>query len=209
MLRRIGVLASLAVFATMFAGISTAQAQSAGVCVFEGLAGNLTPPLPAGSTDTIDFEQGTYDYGGPARCAGKFGDDVITPTGAGPNVRIDSDGYYDNMVCGTGFAHDTDGSNTVVQQTAGGSATVDNVGYEIPFTNGQGPLLIAQGTTLAAQAGAPNHPEAGSDSSASHGPTTGDFQGEGDVQIVPNDGDCVTTPVGEFLVNGSFVAHGQ
>src|SRR6185503_10160527 len=85
MLRRIGVLTSLAVAATMFAGIASAQAQvTVGACVFEGLAGTLNPGIQDAvpdilSLNPLDTEQGDYTFStgatAGATCAGLFDPD--------------------------------------------------------------------------------------------------------------------------------------
>jgi hypothetical protein len=206
MLRRIGVLASLAVLATMFAGISTANAQSAGACVFTGVAGQLEPDLPAIAGDlTPDIEQGSYHFDGDATCAGLLDGVLFTP-GVTPNATIVSDGFYDNLYCSTGLAHDTNGAGTTLSD---GTNTVDDVGYVIPFAAGTGPLLIGAGTIPnVAAANLGSHADGGS-GSGSHGAITGAFAGAGAVNILPAaGGNCVTTDVGEFAVTGGFVAAG-
>ena len=225
MLRRIGVLASLAVMATMFAGVQSASAQTAGVCVFEGLAGTLTPGIPNALTDLnpTDWEQGSYVYNGnTAVCAGTFNGSPDV----GANVSINSSGYYDNLLCGTGFAHDLDGSNTTVSGTGvlGTSISVSGAGYQIPFVAGVGPLIIGGNQSLPARAGAPAHAGA-SGLDANHGGVSSAYTGLGVVQITPGQGapsptrdNCITPdlsgsggPDGEtnsFEVKGFFVAAG-
>ena len=222
MLRRIGVVASLAVMATMFAGVQSASAQTAGVCVFEGLAGNLNPPIPNALNDPnlIGVETGEYTYGGnTAVCAGVF---EGTPQVA-TNVQINSQGYYDNLICGTGFAHDLDGASTTV---SGNGIDVSGAGYAIPFVGGVGPLLIGApagpAATLAGVVNPGGHPGAGGPD-ANHGAPTGSYTGAGLVQITPgSDADvgpqrdnCITPAVGgndgntgSFQVKGFFVAAG-
>ena len=222
MLRRIGVLASLAVMATMFAGVQSASAQTAGVCVFEGLAGTLTPAIPNALADlSLDVEQGEYVYtGNTAVCAGVFDGAPQVAT----NVSINSEGYYDNLLCGTGTAHDADGDKTTV---SGNGIDVTGAGYQIPFIGGVGPLLIGP-------SGAPNIggllPGGGAHSDATdpdpqdmaHAPVSGDYTGLGVVQITPGQGlptpdrDNCITPAGippggdgdtdSFEVKGFFVA---
>lgn len=198
MLRRIGVLASLAVVAAMFAGVPTASAtHNAGVCVFTGVAGNLTDEGGSGGipnaipdaldTNPLDIEQGKYTYnssdGGTAICAGEFGGQA--PVIANP-ATISSTGSYDNIVCGTGFAHDIDGSQT--QITAGvGSIPAGSAGYQIPFVGGVGPLLIGPNgaPNLAGLVpGVTNHTDTtGAD--ATHGAVSSQYVGAGVVQISP------------------------
>jgi len=207
--------------ATMFAGISTASAQTAGVCVFEGLAGQLSPPITNALSDlSPDFEQGTYKYeGDTAVCAGVFDGAPQAATG----VNITSNGYYDNIICGTGLAHDVDGDGTTVDNGAGISVT--GAGYQIPFVGGVGPLLIgpAGAPDLAKVLGAPNHTEGIDPQDEQHAAVSGNYTGAGLVQITPgSDADvgpqrdnCITRPgdlpgndgnTGTFQVKGFFVA---
>ena len=218
MLRRIGVLASLAVIAAMFAGGSSAQAATAGVCVFEGLAGNLNPGIQDAVPDVLsapvgplDYEQGTYHYGGDTGvCAGVFNN---APQ-VSPATSITSDGEYDNILCGTGFAHDVDGSGTVISGN-GISIGPNAAGYQIPFVGGVGPLLIGPNgaPNLSRVAGAPDT------GTAEDGNISSSYVGAGLVQITPgNDADaptardnCLLSPDGKtdsFQVKGFFVAAG-
>lgn len=219
MYRRIAVLASLAVVGAMFVGSTTANAavgDAAGACVFTGLAGNLTDDVNgAEGIDSIrddisdiatnpltvaDIEHGTYDYSGPAFCAGKFGTATILPNADGsPNANISSKGEYHNVLCGTGYASDATGDETTITS---GTTVVEDVGYEIPFVAGNGPLHIGTGLDS-------TNPfdEAGTQ-------ITGAYAGTGAVHITPDDdldlndgGDnCATVDTNEFQVAGAFVA---
>ena len=206
MLRRIGVLASLAVVAVMFAGVASAQAAvgDAGVCVFTGLAGNLVDDGPNGAEGISsaqedfaqgglqDIETGSYHYTGPATCAGVFNSTPVVP--ALNNTTITSDGNYQNIVCGTGWANDIGGDGTVADGP--GAADIANVGYEIPFLAGTGPLFI----------GAPFTSTAPNTQGQSLG---GNYVGLGVVHIQPVSPDnCVTTDTNEFSVAGAFVGVG-
>ena len=198
MLRRIGVLASLAVVAAMFAGVSTAQAQvppTAGVCIFTGLSGQLQPGIENAVPDVndllVDVERGTYNFGGSGTCAGLL--NGVPTTGSFP---ITSAGSYDNIVCGTGFAHDLDGSGTTL--AALGVDANNPAGYEIPFVAGNGPLLIGP-EDKPALAGATDvlggvtgvegtHPadgKAGTGTSSLHGDVRSNYVGAGAVNIIP------------------------
>ena len=221
MLKRIGVLASLAVVAAMFMGVTSANAAvgDAGVCVFDGLSGTLNPSIPGIANDPglIDVERGSYNFhtGGAtgnlgAVCAGVFGGSPDVGT-----VDITSDGYYDNIICGTGFAHDLDGAETSLTGTGvlGTTINISNAGYEIPFVGGVGPLLIGPGPSLAALSEvltAGGHAATGPD--AGHGDKTSDWLGAGLVQITPDalngGGDCVVNDTSEFQVRGLFVGAG-
>ena len=162
MLRRIGVLTSLVVVAVMFAGISSAQAQipNTGICIFEGLSGTLNAGTSAhgahghgiqniasdiANLTPNDVERGSYNFttaGGAATavCAGVFNGAPVVE----PNASITSDGFYDNILCGNGFAHDLDGDGTVVAGTTDPNLQIGpgEAGYEIPFHGGEGPLFI-------------------------------------------------------------------
>lgn len=229
MLRRIGVLASLAVMATMFAGISSAQAQTAGVCIFTGLSGQLQANGAAVGTGIqnadldfqqaatlngapLDVERGSYNFGGSGTCAGVL--NGAPQTGTFP---ITSSGNYDNIVCGTGFAHDLDGNGTNL--AALGVSPTNPAGYEIPFVAGNGPLLIGPGgkPALAAvtdllppEAGSVGtHPHDGAASAGIHGNVVSNYVGVGAVNILPTSPDnCATSADGDtdqFNVTGFFV----
>jgi hypothetical protein len=204
MLRRIGVLASLAVVAAMFAGTSSASAAAgdAGVCVFTGVSGTLTPSIPGIQADisdiatnpltVVDIEQGGYNFQGTnVLCAGVFNGTPVTPLDP---VTLTSAGDYANILCGTGWASDLDGSGTTLASP--GIGTVSNVGYQIPFVAGNGPLVIGAGVSTAP-------PTLGD-------PITGDYVGAGAVHITPQNlpGGCSTQAVTQFDVAGGFVAAG-
>jgi hypothetical protein len=211
---------SLALVATMFASVSSAQATT-GVCVFTGLSGALTPPIESIQKDLtqagdplLDVERGGYNFstGTPADavCAGTFNGvpQVVT------NASITSEGSYDNIKCGTGFAHDLDGDGTLVTGgtppvTIGGSA--DPAGYEIPFVGGTGPLLIGpngKAPLAAATDLLPADPDnVPANHTDAHNPVVSNYVGLGAVNIVPvSPGNCVNQDVGVFTVTGFFVA---
>jgi hypothetical protein len=214
MYRRMAVLASLAVMATMFVGSSTASAASGDTfaCVFTGVAGNLvdnqngaagipsiqkdlTNPAYQTAADPRDIEVGTYNYSGEATCAGTI--NGLTLTSAPNNADIVSAGVYNNELCGTGWALD-DGQPSQTTVTAdvvtppGGRTTADNIGYEIRFLGGNGPLEIGD----KAASGAPNHT----------GSISSDYTGSGAVHIQPKGGNCANSDVNAFDVSGSFEA---
>jgi hypothetical protein len=204
---------SLALVATMFASVSSAQAKTA-VCVFDGLSGQLTPPIESIQEDLttpttpLDIERGGYNFSGSAAvCAGTFPGNVAT------GVSITSGGSYDNIYCGTGFAHDLDGSDTNVGAPVSAGIDEDGkrVGYEIPFVGGTGPLLIGPngkpplaGATDLLPPDPGNNPANHADA---HNPVQSGYTGAGVVNIVPEmPGNCVTTAVDQFHVAGFFVA---
>ena len=208
MRRRVGVLASLLVVAAMFAGVSTAQAQTE-VCVFEGVAvldpgiQNISDDL--GDPDPFDIEQGEYIFDGEC---------------AGTGVEIHSDGYYDNILCGSGFAHDLDGSGTAVGVLGGW-------GYEILFAGGVGALFIGPDgrdplvNQLSGDLGIADGDHQGGaatagDADHNHSAVESGFTGHGAVWITPGAGphpspqqNCTFSSSGttdQFRVHGFFVA---
>jgi hypothetical protein len=209
MYRRMAVLASLAVMATMFVGSSTASAAEV-ACVFTGVAGNLvdnqngaagipsiqkdlTNPAYQTAADPRDIEVGTYNYSGAATCAGTVNGQTLTA--AANNATITSAGVYNNELCGTGWALD-DGQPSQTSVTASvtpsGTATAVNIGYEIRFVAGNGQLEIGD----KAASGAPNHT----------GSIASDWTGTGAVHIQPKGGNCGNSDVNAFDVSGSFEA---
>ena len=212
----------------MCAGVSSAQAQTAGVCVFTGLSGSLTPDIQSIESDlfpvAFDIERGNYNLasGAPlnATCAGLF-------NGA-PKVdqqaQVVSHGSYDNIYCGTVFLHDLNGDGTTVSFPDGNGigGWADPLGYEIPFVAGQGPMLIgAKGggrpslssrttflLTDTANSGPQQDPHVQ--------PVSGNYTGVGFVNIVPErqpigsdnlaQHGCLTESVNQFTVTGFFIA---
>lgn len=198
MLRRIGVLASLAVVAAVFAGVPSAQATNhpavgdGAVCIFGGLSGsldstatgtgdgipNIIPDLQSPLGVLHDVEHGSYEFHTveDANCVVKLGN-TVTPV---DDAKIDSDGYYDNIACGTGFAHDLDSSGTWVRSASLGiafgtdpdnSEHSDPAGYEIPFAGGVGPLLVGPDGKPALAGATESLPDApAAHGGAQHGP---------------------------------------
>jgi hypothetical protein len=222
MLRRIGVVASLAVVAAMFTGVSPAHAQTAGVCIFNGLSGQLQPAIPNSIPDaSFDVERGTYNFSGNGTCAALLAG--VPVIGTSP---ITSVGDYDNISCGTGFAHDLDGNGTSFPGL--GVSPSNPAGYEIPFFFGTGPLLIGPAgkpplarftELLPPDAAAPTHPADGV-GGGMHGLVLSNYVGHGVVQIVPGTAQPPNPPnenciepsppdpdgdTDQFVVNGFFV----
>ena len=206
MLRRIGVIASLAAVAVMFAGVSPAQAAvgDAAVCVFTGLQGTLVDNANAdgipsahkdlSDLDPVDIERGTYQFGGPATCAGVFNRRGIAL--APNNVTITSSGNYQSMLCGTGWAQDIGGDGTIIEGPGIADVRVGNFGYEMLFLAETGPLFI--GSPLVSTA---------PDTQGT--PLGGTYTGLGVVRIQPVFLDnCVTTDTSRFFLAGAFVATG-
>ena len=224
MLRRIGVIASFAVTAAMFAGIQGAQAQDAGIaCIFHGVPGGWTP-IPNKTADTVtpSVERGTYSFstdgGGFAVCgvegAGIFVGVASTATGS---LTLESDGYYDNVYCGHKlWMHDLNGNDSSIQIRPGGftvppgrTITITGWGYEIPFVGGEGPMLIGADDEPATAAfsefiTAGDHSahvsafDVGTEDQG-HGPFGGDgrdsrYEGRGEVEITPGSGEPPTQP---------------
>jgi len=236
MLRCIGVLASLAVVAAMLAG--TAQAQTTVTCVFTGLSGTLNAGTSAHGSHghgiqnaqddaldpATDVERGSYNFqtGPPAAatCGGTFNGIPVPATTA----VITSSGFYDNIVCGTGFAHDLDGSGTSI--TAGAivisPALGDHFGYEIKFKEGEGKLWIGP-DGKPSKAGATEllppdldatypggvhgvHDQDGASPSSAgwglmHGDVVSNWIGDGHVDIKPGPSSAVPPPAQDNCVN--------
>jgi hypothetical protein len=177
------VAASLAV--AMFAfGAGSAFAADSATCAFTGLAGNLTPPIPAAANDPggpTTTETGTYQFAGNATCVAVEGDTGDAATNSGVySTHITSSGNYTNLVCGTGTATST-AANTTLSGFPSPEGPV-NTAYTIRFTAGAGALQITGGFT-------PQHSS---------------VTGGGYVQIVPAQGNCANTDVSAFTVAGSF-----
>ena len=219
MLRRLGVLTALGVVAAMFAGVSTAQAQTAGVCVFTGLSGSLTPDIESIESDlfpvAFDIERGNYNLasGAPlnATCAGLFNG---VPK-VDQNAQIASHGSYDNIYCGTAFLHDLNGDGTTVWFPSGGGigGSADPIGYEIPFVAGQGPMLIGPKggrTSLSSRTAflVTDAANSGPQQDPHNQPVSGNYTGVGFVHIAPQNlpGGCSIEPVNQFTVTGFFIA---
>jgi hypothetical protein len=205
-LRSRRVLAGLVAAGALAAAlIGSTSAQAVGndhsSCVLQGVTGSLTPPIPpppAGNGQT-----GTYTFNGSATCA------VVDADGEGATgpaaTTITSTGKYSNIACGTGFVG---GSDTTFTGPAGNpefpvtTTPAGALDYEINFAGGSGPLLAAQGQTLA---GNP------------FGPMTGSFKdGDGEtltatgnihITPIPSTG-CSTSPATGFNVNGTIHTEG-
>jgi hypothetical protein len=179
--------------------VGSTSAQAAGndhsSCVFQGLTGTLTPPVPPGNQTGT----GTYTFNGGATCVIADKDEGA---GTAPQVAvtITSKGSYNSLACGTGFVG---GSDTTISgpnpELPVSSPVLGLIDYEINFVGGTGPLLAQQGSSLPGN---------------TFGPMTGaltDGDGEtvtaaGTVTIIPVGSDCVTSPVGQFQVAGSLHA---
>ena len=176
-------------FALCAFGASSAFASDTGTCAFTGLAGNLTPPIPAAANDPggpTTIETGTYNFAGSATCVKVDGDSGESGNSGVYSVSITSNGNYANKVCGTGTA--TGSSLSATQLTSASPGWEGPVGatYDITFSAGAGALVVH--------------------SASNSQRTNSSNAGGGYVQIVPADGNCATTNVGAFTVAGSFSA---
>lgn len=90
--------AAVIVAAAIAAPAASAAAKTSHLaCEFDGVAGNLNPAIPA-----VAFEQdGLYSFHGSATCTAVDPDHLIPPP-APFTVYIESNGYYSNLVVGTG-----------------------------------------------------------------------------------------------------------
>jgi hypothetical protein len=246
MFRRTAVLSFLV--AALAAGLpAAAQAQGPAevTCIFDGLSGKLDDGHGHGIQNaqfdaSIDIERGSYNFstgGGVATLEAICGGEIGGIGFVGLNAEITSSGFYDNKLCGTGWAHDLDGNSTSISFTSASvppllqarAFSLTNIGYEIDFDAGNGPLYIGPdgGIPLSglseffpADSHAPSH---GADGVAS-GPTPSPFSsmhqnidsdwiGDGEVHITPRAPDnCLNAAAesdgfndtDEFLVSGSF-----
>jgi hypothetical protein len=187
----LGALSALAVAAP------AAQADTMGVaaCVLTpgqvtGTAGvdNIVGDVgdPGGPLDTDD---GTFDFDGNATCAGA---DAAGPAVVAPGTyTIAADGTYQNLLCGTGTAN-----GTALLSGTGGNTTAIESTFGLTFAAGTGKLSIVV-TGGVVQVGASTETVQGG-------------EGTGAINIVPNPqaagGNCVTTDVTSFFVNGAFEA---
>lgn len=174
-----------------------------------------------------DTDDGNYEFAtganGQVACAGVNGKGTATPTDDEPfaaiNGSITSKGQFRNTVCGTGVAYSDEGipapatyrsglagarplplrdpaDDTLVTPgpnlVPGGAAapTATSADYVIDFAGGQGTLRLDE---IILNNGEPSG------------------TGDGVVSIVPDDrdpanpgGNCVTTPVSKFIVEGEF-----
>lgn len=202
MLRRIGVLASVAVTAAMFVGVTSAQADPSGgvSCLFRGMSVQVSSPIGPPPAD-IGLSY-SFAFSGPGDCAGVVGGQVLIPEGdADGNVGIASSGDYNNVVCSTGWMWDSSTSanpSTTITPNADLTARIADFDYEIFFVAGHGHMRIGGGPWTAPGAGP--------------GMLGGDWVGDGHVQFVPKNRTlpdsvgCVTAPVGGFEVEGAFTA---
>jgi hypothetical protein len=181
---------SMAVVALFAFNAASAFASDTGTCAFTGLAGNLTPPIPAAANDpggATTIETGTYQFAGTATCVKADGDSGQATNSGVYSVSITSNGDYANRVCGTGQAFGRSLANTSLSSAAAGWEGPVHATYDITFTGGAGALLVHQ-------------------TSNAERTNSGNNNGGGYVQIIPADGNCATTNVGAFTVAGSFTA---
>jgi hypothetical protein len=141
---------------------------------------------PGGPLDTDD---GTFDFDGTATCAGA---DVAGPATVPPGTyTIAADGTYENLLCGTGTAN---GSATLSATVAGNNTRVE-ADFGLTFAAGTGKLTIVVKANSQVQVGPNIEIVAGG-------------EGSGAINIIPNPqaagGNCVTTNVTSFFVNGGF-----
>jgi hypothetical protein len=210
MYRRVAVLGSLAVVLAMCVGSSTANAQgTAAGCVFTGLAGHFADSRNGASgipaildewesrpslAPLLDWEWGAYAYAGDATCAGTIDDQEIAA--APNNASIVSSGRYDSRAClVSGWLLD-DGhalETALTAQTATGSVTADEIGYEIELTAGSGALEIG--------------PRVESADPPHDGPVYSEYSGDGAVRFHPEGGNCVTSDLNRFSLDGAFEIH--
>jgi hypothetical protein len=201
--RRIGLtaLAVASALAIMAPAASAEPVASDLLCQFTGVTGTLNPPIPAVAVE----QDGLYSFHGGATCVAV--DDTATPIA----VKIESNGYYSNLVVGTGdvagVACVTTAPNpdptgeigTTPCTTASETAPVDY--FHFPG-GGTGNVRVGYGIDFANSAGALG--------GGAYGPGTETGQAAGSldaynvvgaVQILANQ----APPVSTFTVTGAFV----
>ena len=131
--RSLKVLPLALVAASLMAPSAMAATPATAKCAFTGLAGNLTPPVPAAPTLG---GSGTFTFGGSATCALSHGGGPAVPV----NATINASGRYDNTVCGTGTAT---GTASITFQANSTGTTSANATFSINFASGVGALHIS------------------------------------------------------------------
>lgn len=130
--KRFHVLSLAAVAAAMMAVPAAASAES-GTCVFQGLAGDITPGvmLVGGS--------GSYTFSTPPGSATtqcNYNGGPMAPS------TIVSAGNFTNTICGTGTATGNPASATTIDQGNDGVKEITSADYTIAFRATQGTLDI-------------------------------------------------------------------
>jgi hypothetical protein len=189
-------LGALSVFAV---AAPAAQAQGTmaelGCVIPPGQVVHTSPPVNNIVNDVLngggplDTGQGGFTFNGSAFCAGA---DVAGP-GLIPagEYNLDATGTYQNLLCGTGTA-----SGTAVLDGTFGNTTLIDLTFGVTFAAGTGKLAIAV-TGGVVQVGANTETVQGG-------------EGDGVISIIPNPlltgggGNCITTDVNEFFINGGF-----
>jgi hypothetical protein len=234
MFRQFVVLSSvIAIWA--LGGAGAAQAQTGLTCVFEGRANvndghghGIENSQPDALDPVFDVERGSFAFasgGGPVPFEAVCGGVVFGVPLVAVDAVITSSGFYDNIVCGTGFAHDLDGNSTRIDLLLG-TVSLTNIGYEIMFRGGEGEINIgpdgapsraAVTELLPPDSHAPTHGPDGV-GGGMHGVIDSSYTGEGEVDITPVAPDNCATAQQEggdpfsdtdaFLVEGSFTLNG-
>ena len=178
--KRVALGAIAAMAASLAVAVPSASAAEVANCTFNGLAGGITPGVPAvlgpnGPTGG----SGVYTFGGNAlSCSyANSATGVIVPTTA---ARINSRGSFSNLVCSTGTADgDPAAGGTTIDFTDPRVPDVTSASYHIQFVGGQGVMTVASFNGQAVTGG-------------------------GYVNITPHTGNCVNEDVTAFDVAGSF-----
>jgi hypothetical protein len=185
--KKLVVLALAAIGAASLAAAPSASAAANVECAFTGLAGNITPGVPAilGPNGPLGGA-GTYTFEGEATCSGvDAAGNAVTPSPN--NTTIKSSGAFTNTACGTGTAIGNAATRAVGAPPPGtyvdfhqaGIQDITQVSYSIQFVGGNGALTVTKANNKAANGG-------------------------GEVTIIPHDGDCVLNDVRSFDVAGGF-----
>lgn len=173
----------------------------AATCVLQGVAGSAAGPGEDGVNNVLqdlggddswdplellDTDPGSFTFDGDVTCAGV---DIASEIGSNPEVvgpvaaHVTASGKFNNLICGTGTAN---GQATLTSDAI--KATV-NTNFGITFVGGVGYLSIVVNEDA---------PGNINNDAVSGG------NGNGVIHIAPSVGNCVTTKVSEFLVDGAF-----
>jgi len=209
MFERTVLVSSFVLLAAAFAAGAPASADEA-TCVFSGGGAGLSPGIQDASADAglIDVESGSYDFDtatGTAACAGEV--DLVPFVAP---ARIISSGFYDNIICGTGFAHDLSGAWTAIYSGPLNASP----GYEIVFAAGVGKLLIGGAGPSVSGTVTSLLPHDSATPPHTHPAKTSRWVGSGTVEITPGTGvgtgqdNCAASPDGTtdaFQIRGFLV----
>src|SRR5688572_11183028 len=144
-LRKRVALGAIAAMAASFAiAAPSASAAEVANCTFNGLAGNITPGVPAvlGPNGPI-LGSGTYTFGGNALSC-SYANSATGVNVPSTPATINSRGNFGNIVCSTGTADgDPASGGTTINFADPRIPDVTSAAYHIQFIGGQGVMTVA------------------------------------------------------------------